>query len=92
MEGFGLPALEAMANKCLVLASDIPSLKEVCGDAAIFFDPHSINDIAKKMNEVYYNDAYHYSDKKEKGLGRSKFFSWRRMAKETLKVYNSFNS
>src|SRR3989344_5402766 len=35
MEGFGLPALEAMANNCLVLASNIPSLKEVCGDAAL---------------------------------------------------------
>ena len=39
IEGFGLPALEAMANKCLVLASDIPTLKEVCDGAALFFDP-----------------------------------------------------
>ena len=39
MEGFGLPALEAMANKCLVIASDIPALHEVCEDSAIYFDP-----------------------------------------------------
>ncbi len=89
MEGFGLPALEAMANKCLVLASDIPSLREVCGDAAIYFDPYNIKDIAKKMNEVDSIDSSHYSDKKEKGLVRANFFSWEKMAKETLSLYES---
>ena len=49
MEGFGLTALEAMANKCLVLASDIPSLREVCGDAAIYFDPNKLEDIVETM-------------------------------------------
>lgn len=89
MEGFGLPSLEAMANKCLVLASNIPALKEVCGDAAIYFDPYSVNDMIRKIKEVYSNNAYHYSDKKEKGLERVKKFSWQKMAKETLKIYES---
>ncbi|MDP2638066.1 MAG: glycosyltransferase family 1 protein, partial [Candidatus Levybacteria bacterium] len=80
MEGFGLPALEAMANKCLVLSSDIPALKEICGDAAIYFDPYNIKDMAKKMNEVHSNDTYYYSDKKGKGLERIKLFSWQKMA------------
>ena len=89
MEGFGLPALEAMANGCLVLASDIPSLKEVCGDAAIYFDPDSVYDIAEKMKEAYSDNTYYYSDKKEKGLERMKNFSWKKMAEKTLKVYES---
>jgi glycosyltransferase involved in cell wall biosynthesis len=89
MEGFGLPALEAMANKCLVLASDIPSLKEVCADTAIYFDPYNVNDIMQKMKEVYSNDMYYYSGKKEKGLERVKNFSWEKTARETLKVYES---
>ncbi|MBI4089356.1 MAG: glycosyltransferase family 4 protein [Candidatus Levybacteria bacterium] len=87
MEGFGLPALEAMANKCLVLASDISALKEICADAAIYFNPADANDLVRKMQEIYPNDTYHYSDKKEKGLKRVKLFSWRKMAEQTLSVY-----
>ena len=87
MEGFGLPALEAMANKCLVLASDIPAIKEVCGESAIYFDPYDINDIAKKIKEVYYDNTYHRNDKIQKGFERAKMFSWQKMAKETLEIY-----
>ena len=85
MEGFGLPALEAMANKCLVLASSIPSLKEVCREDAIYFDPYNGNDIAEKMKKVYLKEY----DKKiiERGFERSKEFSFRKMAHETLKIY-----
>ncbi len=91
MEGFGLPAMEAMANKCLVLASDIPSLKEVCADAAIYFDPYNPKDIVEKMKEVCFNDLNHFSQKTKKGLERVKLFSWEKMARETLKVYNSLS-
>jgi len=86
MEGFGLPALEAMANKCFVLASDIPSLREVCGDAATYFDPKNAQDISEKMKDVLSSNNI---DKIEKGLQRVKNFSWEKMAKETLKVYES---
>ena len=90
MEGFGLPALEAMANRCLVLSSDIPSFKEICGDAAIYFDPYDITDMAKKMIDTYHsNDSNHYRDKIKKGFNRAKMFSWEKMAKETLKIYGS---
>jgi glycosyltransferase involved in cell wall biosynthesis len=92
MEGFGLPALEAMANKCLVLASDIPSLREICLDTAIFFDPHDINDIAKKMEEASINSGSFYDNRKEKGLKRARNFSWEKMVKETLKIYESGSS
>lgn len=46
-EGFGLPPIEAMSCGCPVLVSDIPVLHEVCGDAAIYFDPYDPNDIRK---------------------------------------------
>jgi glycosyltransferase involved in cell wall biosynthesis len=88
MEGFGLPALEAMTNKCLVLASDIPSLKEVCADCAVYFDPKNIKDMASKMQEAY-SDWASFNNKKEKGLARVKLFSWEKMAKETLEIYLS---
>ena len=89
MEGFGLPALEAMANKCLVLSSNIPALREVCDDAVIYFDPYNPNDIAEKMRNVCFNDLNHFSQKIERGLERVKLFSWQKMARETLKVYES---
>jgi len=87
MEGFGLPALEAMSNKCLVLASDIKALKEICGEDAIYFDPYNIDDIAEKMKMAYLEKF----DREiiERGFERSKKFSWRKMSKETLKIYES---
>lgn len=89
MEGFGLPAIEAMANKCLVLASDIPSLKETCLEAALYFDPYNIDDIAKKLRDVYFNDSNHHSDLVKKGYERVRRFSWEKMARETLRIYES---
>jgi len=89
MEGFGLPVLEAMVNKCLVLASDIPALREICGDAAIYFNPYDVNDMLAKISDVQSNNVDHYNGNKEKGLERVKLFSWRKMAKKTLKVYES---
>ena len=47
MEGFSLPPLEAMANNCLVLASDIPVHREVFGESIIYFNPNDIVDIEK---------------------------------------------
>ncbi len=91
MEGFGLTALEAMANKCLVLAADIPALKEICGDAAIYFDTYSIGDMKKRMEEML-NDSNHLTENIEKGLERIKLFSWQKMAKETLRIYESSSS
>ena len=85
MEGFGLPALEAMTNRCLVLASSILSLKEVCREDAIYFDPYDIDDMAEKMKMAYLKEY----DKKiiERGFERSKEFSFRKMAQQTLKIY-----
>ena len=85
MEGLGLPVLEAMANKCLVLASDIPSLKEVAEDAALYFNPWDINDISRKIEIAF--SSQNNEEYIKKGLKRSEDFSWEKMAKETLEVY-----
>lgn len=50
-EGFGIPPLEAMANQCPVIASDIPVVREVCGAMAHYFDPHDPGDLARAMRE-----------------------------------------
>lgn len=89
MEGFGLPALEAMANKCLVLASDIPSLKETCGNAALYFNPLSIDELADKfrMVSLHTTEYGRLEELRKKGVERARKFSWRKMAEETLQVY-----
>ena len=87
MEGFGLPPIEAMAHNCFVIASNIPAISEVCEDAAIYFDPYKISDIADKI-------GFAFSDVSktkyiEKGRERIKDFSWVKMARETLDIYES---
>lgn len=103
MEGFGLPIIEAMANNCLVLASDIPVHKEIAGSASLYFDPYNVTQLAEKMNNICSNDSNHppagplrreaskagRSKIIEQGLERIKMFSWEKMGKETLKVYES---
>lgn len=56
-EGFGLPPVEAMMNGCPVIAADIPVLREVCGDAAAFCNPHSPEDIAATIQTVLSDDG-----------------------------------
>ena len=89
MEGFGLPAMEAMANKCLVLASDIPSLKEICGDVALYFNPLSIDELTEKLRTVTLHTTEYegLEELRRKGVERARLFSWQKMAKKTLGVY-----
>lgn len=93
MEGFGLPVLEAMAEKCLVVCSDIPSFREICKDTAIYFNPKDIEDIKRVLRSVC-SDKLNYDIKKriDEGFERSKNFSWEKMAEETLKIYESSTS
>jgi glycosyltransferase involved in cell wall biosynthesis len=88
MEGFGLPALEAMANKCLVIVSDIPSFREVCQDAALYFSPHESLDLEKILREVLKKNGK-FDTYIQNGLKRVKLFSWKKMAQETLEIYES---
>lgn len=92
MEGFGLPGLEAMANGCLVLASDIPVHKEIYKDFAIYFDPYDVEDIKNKIEQVVLNDSNHFRRNVQRGFERAKEFSWKNTAEETLKIYDSSTS
>lgn len=89
MEGFGLPVLEAMAHKCLVLASDIPALREICGNAAFYFDQNSKEAIKETLLTVCNSIPGAFNKKITEGTERIKKFSWEKMAKETLLVYES---
>jgi len=84
-EGFGLPVLEAMKYGCPVLISDVSSLPEVGGDAAVYFDPTNADDIAQKIDQVI-SDEKTRKEMIGKGYNQVKKFSWEKTAKETLKV------
>jgi glycosyltransferase involved in cell wall biosynthesis len=71
-EGFGLPPLEAMACGCPVATSNATSLPEVCGDAAAYFDPLSVEDMTRAIAAVLANPAPYV----ERGLARAQQFSW----------------
>lgn len=86
-EGFGLPALEAMACGCPVLTSNRSSLPEVVGDAAICVDPTDVGAIAEAITAVV-SDPARRTRMAQQGLARSKLFSWERAAEETLAVYS----
>ncbi len=89
MEGFGLPPLEAMAANCSVLLSDIPSFREVCRDAAFYFDPRELSSLTQNLTLVYNLDPKTKEKHLTNGLERTKDFSWEKMAKETKEIYES---
>jgi glycosyltransferase involved in cell wall biosynthesis len=89
MEGFGLPVLEAMSLKCLVVCSDIPSFREVAANSAIYFKPEDANDIKETMKSVYVNNEKYRQEKLEMGFKRAQKYSWKKAAEETLNVYES---
>lgn len=86
-EGFGLPGLEAMAAGTLVLASEIPVLKEVYKENAIYFNPFDISSIKEAMKKVLEMDPAQRTKLIAKNQTFCKRYSWSQMAHETLKVY-----
>lgn len=85
-EGFGLPPLEAMACGCPVLASSIDAVSEVCGDAAILVDPHSVEKIAEGLSQMVNNPALR-DQLRQAGLARAREFNWDNTADAILNVY-----
>ncbi|MFN4245433.1 MAG: glycosyltransferase family 4 protein [Brevinematia bacterium] len=82
-EGFGLPVLEAMACGCPVIASNRASLPEVCGDAAIIFNPDDPDELSEKIFQLVQNDNVKETLRK-KGFERIKLFSWESIAKQYI--------
>jgi len=89
MEGFGLPVLEAMSLRCLVVASDIPAFREIAGDNALYFNPGDNNDIYLKLKDVLENVEKYKEERLEKALKKSQQFSWGKAAAQTLNIYES---
>jgi len=87
-EGFGLPVLEAMQCGTPVVTSNVSSLPEVGGEACLYADPHSAEEIADRILAVVQGTDLRKT-MSEKGIERSKSFSWDKCARETLKVYES---
>jgi glycosyltransferase involved in cell wall biosynthesis len=85
-EGFGLPLLEAMYQNCPVISSSATCLPEIAGDAAVYFDPFSEVALVDVMQRVASESALRTQLIKE-GQSQVKKFSWKKMAEETLKIY-----
>ena len=87
-EGFGIPPLEAMSFDCPVACSNSSSIPEVVGDAAMLFDPLSIESIGKAVLELVQDQALCKAFV-ERGRERIKFFSWQSCAQQTAAIYRS---
>jgi len=85
-EGFGLPGLEAMIHGAPVVSSNFTCLPEIFGEAAEYFNPMDINDMALTIQKVINNETTRQklitTGYKEAGK-----YSWATMAKQTLKIY-----
>ena len=84
-EGFGLPLLEAMRFGSPVISSFTSSLPEVGGDACIYFDPNSPQELSKKLQQLSDNRKLR-SDLIKRGRERIKLFSWKKCAEHTLNL------
>jgi glycosyltransferase involved in cell wall biosynthesis len=85
-EGFGLPALEAMAHGVPIACSDAGSLPEVCGEAALYFDPRSVEAMRAAIDRLLSDTGLRRS-LAAVGAERSRRFSWTKTAELTVEVY-----
>ena len=85
-EGFGLPPLEAMASGTPVVTSNVSSLPEVAGDAAVLVDPYDVDSIVSGVRRVLTDPAL-ADDLRRKGLVRARDFSWERSVARTHDIY-----
>ncbi|MDE9550828.1 glycosyltransferase family 4 protein [Xenorhabdus bovienii] len=84
-EGFGLPVLEAMACGIPVLTSNVTSLPEVAGDAALLVNPYSVDDMADGINQLVTNKDLR-TMLVERGIIRAKMFTWDKVAERVHQV------
>jgi len=85
-EGFGLPVLEAMACGTPVITSNTSSLPEIVGEAAIMINPTDVGALADAIDKVLGNESLR-QEMRNKGLARTKLFSWEETTKATVRLY-----
>jgi len=85
-EGFGLPALEAMSHGTPIACSAAGALPEVCGEAALLFDPHSVDSIVDAVDRILRDSALRQR-LVAAGMVRAGDFTWEKSAELTLEVY-----
>jgi glycosyltransferase involved in cell wall biosynthesis len=85
-EGFGLPLVEAMRLGTPVITSNVSSMPEVCGDAAILVEPEDEERMAVALRDIF-GDSALAAAMRAKGRERGELFTWERAARETLEVY-----
>ena len=88
-EGFGIPVLEAMACGTPVITSNISSLPEVAGDAAILVNPYSVEDISQAMDQVV-RDEQLRSQMSQASLTKASQFSWEKTGQATVEILSNF--
>ncbi len=88
-EGFGLPAVEAMACGTPVAASNRGSLPEVLGAAGVFFEPQDVENMVAVINQILNDDAQR-EEMSRTGLNRSKQFMWKKAANDLLAIFDEF--
>jgi glycosyltransferase involved in cell wall biosynthesis len=88
-EGFGLPALEAMSCGTPVIGSDTTSLPEVIGDAGLFFNPKSPEELVDKLVYILDDESFR-KELGERSVRRASHFSWSKSAAQLLAVFNEF--
>jgi glycosyltransferase involved in cell wall biosynthesis len=88
-EGFGLPALEAMACGTPVITSHLSALPEVTGDAAILVDPYNVDEIADAMRSLLDSSSLR-SQMRTSGLARAKLFDWEHTGRSTAAILSKF--
>jgi glycosyltransferase involved in cell wall biosynthesis len=90
-EGFGLTVLEAMACGTLVITSNVSSLPEVAGDAAILVDPMDVRVMSEAVLQLL-NSASYRQVLREKGMERADKFTWRQTAEQVAQVYENLTA